>query len=113
VEPTLKLTAVQALLIDKFPFVIGNSNLEYTLGQINCNGSSMHFGLLSSKTDPRPHEHRYRLFGDEKVEESIPSVNRTACKLRLQVPFIRRPVSSNYNGFPVFRKRRSEVLLGS
>ena len=75
VEPAFKLAAGQPLLFDDIPLVIGNSDLEYTLGQINCNGSSMHFGLLSSKTDPHPHEHRHRLFGDEKTGESIPSVN--------------------------------------
>lgn len=42
--------------LGKFPFVIINSDLEYTLGQINCNVSSMHFGLLSSKTDPVLHQ---------------------------------------------------------
>jgi len=47
--------------------------LKYTLGQINCHGSSMHFGLLSSKADSHPHEHRHRLLGDEKTGESIPS----------------------------------------
>jgi len=51
---------------------IGNNDLEYTLGQINCNGSSMHFGLLSSKTDP--HGHRLRQLRAEKTGESIPSV---------------------------------------
>jgi len=34
----------------------------------------MHFGLLSSKADSHPHEHRHRLLGDEKTGESIPSV---------------------------------------
>lgn len=58
VEPAFELAAGQVLLIDDFPFVIGCGNLEYTLGQINCNGSSMHFGVLSSKTDPNPHELR-------------------------------------------------------
>src|SRR6185369_11307480 len=77
VEPALELAAVQTKLLDNLPVVIGNSDLEYTLGQINCNGSSMHFGLLSSKTDPHPHEHRHRLLGDEKTGESIPSINRT------------------------------------
>ncbi|MGC4090829.1 MAG: hypothetical protein QM756_23740 [Polyangiaceae bacterium] len=67
VEPAFELAAGQPFLPDNFPFVISNGNLEYTLGQINCNGSSMHFGLLSSKTDPHPHEHRYRLLGDEKT----------------------------------------------
>jgi hypothetical protein len=35
----------------------------------------MHFGLLSSKTDPHPHEHRQRQLGAEKTGESIPSLN--------------------------------------
>ncbi|WP_186453824.1 hypothetical protein [Denitratisoma sp. DHT3] len=64
------------LPLDDFPFVICNSNLEYTLGKINGHGSSMHFGLISSKTDPRPHEHRWRPLGARKAGESIPSVNR-------------------------------------
>ena len=72
-----KLGAAKAVLFDDLPIVIGYGNLEYTLGQINGNGSSMHFGLLSSKTDPHPHEHRLRLLGAEKTGESIPSVNLT------------------------------------
>jgi len=74
VEPAFELAAGQAQLFDNFPPVISNSDLEYTFGQINSNGSSMHFGLLSSKTDPHPHEHRHRLLSDEKTGESIPSV---------------------------------------
>ena len=77
VEPAFELAAGQALLLDDFPMRIGNSDLEYTLGQINCNGSSMHFGLLSLKTDPHPHEHRQRQLGAEKTGESIPSFHRT------------------------------------
>lgn len=75
-EPALELATGQAMLLDDFPFVICNSNLEYTLGKINGHGSSMHFGLLSSKTDPRPHEHRWRPLGARKAGESIPSLNR-------------------------------------
>jgi len=71
-EPAFELPARQALLRDNLPAIISNSDLEYALGKINCNGSRMHFGLLSSKSDP--HEHRHRLFGDEKTEESIPSI---------------------------------------
>ena len=82
VKPALKLTAGQALLLDDFSIVIGNSDLEYTLGQINSHGRRMHFGLLSSKTDPHPDEHRHRLLGDEKTGESIPSLQPTVKKLR-------------------------------
>ena len=74
-EPALELVSGQPLLLDKLPIAICNSDLEYTLGQIHCNGSSMHFGLLSSKPDPHPHEHRRRLFRAKKTGESIPSVN--------------------------------------
>ena len=72
-ELEFELATGQTKLLDNFPFVIDNGNLEYTLGQINRNGSSMHFGLLSSKTDPHPHEHRQRQLGAEKTGESIPS----------------------------------------
>ena len=75
-EAALELAARQPLLPNNIPLVIGHGNLEYILGQINRHGSSMYFGLLSSKTDPHPHEHRLRLFGDEKTGESIPSAKR-------------------------------------
>lgn len=60
------------MLLDNFPIAIGNRNLEYTLGQISSNGSSMLFGLLSSVTDAHPHEHGRRLFGAKKTGEPIP-----------------------------------------
>ena len=56
VKIELELDTSQAKLLDNFTLVIGNRDLEYTLDQINSNGSSMHFELLSSKTNP--HEHR-------------------------------------------------------
>jgi hypothetical protein len=79
VKPAFELATSQAQLLDNFPLVIGNSDLEYTLDQINGNGSSMHFGLLSSKTDP--HEHRQRQLGAEKTGESIPSLQPTVSHL--------------------------------
>jgi hypothetical protein len=88
VKPVFELATSQAQLLDNFPLVIGNSDLEYTLGQINSNGSSMRFGLLSSKTDPHPHEHRQRQFGAEKTGESIPSIQRIVKKLRFWRPVI-------------------------
>lgn len=62
------------MLLDNFPIAIGNRNLEYTLGQISSNGSSMLFGLLSSVTDAHPHEHGRRLFGAKKTGEPIPLI---------------------------------------
>ena len=41
----------------------------------------MHFGLLSSKTDPHPHEHRQRQLGAEKTGESIPSFDSAVTKV--------------------------------
>jgi hypothetical protein len=76
-KPAFELQAGQAMLFGNFPLVIANGNLEYSLGQINGHGSSMHFGLLVSKTDPHPPEHRWRVFGAEKTGESIPSFQGT------------------------------------
>ena len=87
VEPALELGAGQAVRFDNLPVVIGNSQLEDTLGQINGNGSSMHFGLLSLKTDPHPHEHRWRQFGAKKTGESIPSFKRARAAFWRTVPW--------------------------
>jgi hypothetical protein len=63
------------MCFNQLPIGISNGDLEYTLGKINGNGSSIHFGLLSLKTDTHPHEHRLRQFGAEKMGESIPSID--------------------------------------
>jgi hypothetical protein len=55
-EPALKLRAGQPVLLEHFPLVIDEGDLEYTFGQINRNGSSMHSGPLSLKTDPDSRE---------------------------------------------------------
>lgn len=89
-EPPFELQPGQPVLLDDFPLVIGDGNLEYTLGKINDNGSSMHFGLLSSMTDPHPHEHRWRLFGAEKTGESIPSVKPTVKSFAFAVGLLTR-----------------------
>jgi hypothetical protein len=82
-ELALEQATGQAMLFNKLPGVIGDGNLEYTLGQITCNGSSMHFGLLSLNTDPHSREYRWRLLGAEKTGESIPSLQPTSALSRL------------------------------
>lgn len=81
-EPALELGTRQAVRFDHLPRGIGDRELKNTFGKINGNSSSIHFGLLSLKTDPHPHEHRLRQFGAKKTGESIPSLKRDAAKSR-------------------------------
>jgi hypothetical protein len=67
----------QTVRFNHLPRGIDDSQLEDTLGKINGN-SSIHFGLLSLKTDP----HRLRQFGAKKTGESIPSFYQACAKSR-------------------------------
>lgn len=77
-EPAFELAACQSMRLDDMPLAIGHGELEDVLGKIDGHGSSIHFGLLSLETDPRPHEHRWRLFSAKTTGESIPSFERDA-----------------------------------
>ena len=59
-EPAFKLSPGEAMGFGYAPGRIGHRQLKDALGQVNGNGSGMHDGLLLLKTDPHPHEHRWR-----------------------------------------------------
>jgi hypothetical protein len=48
VEPALELPKREARALKHLPVLIGRDELEYALGKVNGNGSSIHLGLLRS-----------------------------------------------------------------
>ena len=56
-KPALKLGSREPMGFDDMPVGIGHGQLKHALCQVNRDGSSIHFGLLSLKTsDPHPNE---------------------------------------------------------
>ncbi|MCH7342540.1 hypothetical protein LZ017_03995 [Pelomonas sp. CA6] len=74
-EPAFELRAREALRLDKAPMLIGNGNLENTLGQIHGHGRSMHVGLIVFvKLIPTPMETSTVILRGKQTGESIPSL---------------------------------------
>jgi hypothetical protein len=55
-EPALELGSGEAVGFNEFPAGIGHGQLEHRLCQINCNGCSIHVGLLSFDEDLTPRQ---------------------------------------------------------
>lgn len=77
------MAALRALQADITTLAVDARNLRdsrqfhRTLRQIQRDGSSIHGGLLSLKTDPHPREYRWRPVGAEETRESVASVKAT------------------------------------
>jgi len=54
VEPALELRSGETRSLDDLPTAIGQRELEHVLCQIDCDGSSIHFGLLLSLVSLTP-----------------------------------------------------------
>jgi hypothetical protein len=50
-KPALELRAAQSRALNHAPVLVRNSDLEYALCQINCDGRSIHVGLLPGCAD--------------------------------------------------------------